>query len=103
MKLQKPFLACRHQQAGGRSDVTCELQFTGLCHPAPLMKNPVLALCVFDKVNQVIYVKLVNCVVYKLNLHEDESESELLSCVPLVSTPWTIQSMEFFRPEYWSG
>ena len=67
------------------------------------MKNPVLALCVFDKVNQVIYVKLVNCVVYKLNLHEDESESELLSCVPLVSTPWTIQSMEFFRPEYWSG
>ena len=26
-----------------------------------------------------------------------------LSCVRLFVTPWTIQSMEFFRPEYWSG
>ena len=28
-----------------------------------------------------------------------------LSCVPLSATPWTIQSisMEFSRPEYWSG
>ena len=26
-----------------------------------------------------------------------------LSCVRLFSTPFTIQSMEFSRPEYWSG
>ena len=30
-----------------------------------------------------------------------ESESE--SCVWLSVTPWTIQSMEFSRPGYWSG
>ena len=29
----------------------------------------------------------------------EESES----CVRLFATPWTIQSMEFSRPEYWSG
>ena len=27
---------------------------------------------------------------------------KLLSCVRLFATPWTIQSMEFSRPEYWS-
>ena len=26
-----------------------------------------------------------------------------LSCVWLFATPWTIQSVEFSRPEYWSG
>ena len=26
-----------------------------------------------------------------------------LSCVRLSGTPWTIQSMQFSRPEYWSG
>ena len=28
---------------------------------------------------------------------------KLLSRVRLFATPWTIQSMEFSRPEYWSG
>ena len=28
---------------------------------------------------------------------------KLLSHVQLFATPWTIQSMEFSRPEYWSG
>ena len=28
---------------------------------------------------------------------------KLLSYVQLFETPWTIQSMEFSRPEYWSG
>ena len=28
---------------------------------------------------------------------------KLLSCVWLFATPWTIQSMEFFRTEYWGG
>ena len=32
-----------------------------------------------------------------------ESESESLSVVQLFGTPWTIKSMEFSRPEYWSG
>ena len=32
----------------------------------------------------------------------DEVKSKSLSRVPLFATPWTIQSMEFSRPEYWS-
>ena len=32
-----------------------------------------------------------------------ESESERCSVVSDSATPWTIQSMEFSRPEYWSG
>ena len=28
---------------------------------------------------------------------------KLLSCIQLFVTPWTIQSMEFSRPEHWSG
>ena len=28
---------------------------------------------------------------------------KLLCCVRVFVTPWTIQSMEFSRPEYWSG
>ena len=31
----------------------------------------------------------------------EESESKLLSRVQLFATPWTMQSMEFSRPEYW--
>ena len=34
---------------------------------------------------------------------EVKSKWKLLSCVRLCVTPWTIQSMEFSRPEYWSG
>ena len=32
-----------------------------------------------------------------------EEKSELLSSLQLSATPWTIESMEFSRPEYWSG
>ena len=32
-----------------------------------------------------------------------ESESVVRSVIPLFATPWTIQSMEFSRLEYWSG
>ena len=32
-----------------------------------------------------------------------DSESESCSFVGLFVTPWTIQSMEFSRPEYWNG
>ena len=31
------------------------------------------------------------------------SEWNSLSCVPLFATSWTVQSMEFSRPGYWSG
>ena len=40
---------------------------------------------------------------YKVSLNTFTSESELLSHAQLFATPWTIQSMEFSRPEYWSG
>ena len=32
-----------------------------------------------------------------------ESEIESCSVVSNTKTPWSIQSMEFSRPEYWSG
>ena len=36
--------------------------------------------------------------------YADESESVLsLSHVQLFATPWTIPSLKFSRPEYWSG
>ena len=34
---------------------------------------------------------------------QSEMKWKLLSCVPLLETPWSIQSMEFYRAEYWSG
>ena len=33
----------------------------------------------------------------------DQAESAPPENVQLFVTPWTIQSMEFCRPEYWSG
>ena len=39
-----------------------------------------------------------------LNLpNESESHSVVSLCGSLFVTPWTVQSMEFSRPEYWSG
>ena len=32
-----------------------------------------------------------------------EMKWKSLSCVRLFATPWTIQALEFSRPEYWSG
>ena len=37
------------------------------------------------------------------NILGTEVKWKSLSCVWLFATPWTIQSMEFSRPEYWSG
>ena len=39
----------------------------------------------------------------KSALHELMAKWKSLSCVQLFATPWTIQSMEFSRPENWSG
>ena len=47
-----------------------------------------------------VYVYHVKSAYYVLNIL---SEWKLLSCVWLFVTPWTIQSMEFSRPQYWSG
>ena len=33
----------------------------------------------------------------------NEVKWKSLSCVRLFVTPWTIQSVEFSRPEYWNG
>ena len=41
--------------------------------------------------------------VFSLLMENLLSEWKLLSRVWLFATPWTIQSMEFSRPEYWSG
>ena len=38
-----------------------------------------------------------------LDLHSGKWKWKLLSCVQLFATPWTIQSMEFSRPEYGNG
>ena len=35
--------------------------------------------------------------------HSQWTEWKLLSCVWLFVTPWTLQFMEFSRPEYWTG
>ena len=40
------------------------------------------------------------CLCYDSGL-KVQSESE--SRIQLFATPWTIQSLEFSRPEYWSG
>ena len=36
-------------------------------------------------------------------VYTDISESERCLVMSNSATPWTIQSMEFSRPEYWSG
>ena len=45
---------------------------------------------------------LCRWILYQLN-HKGSPKSKLLSCVRFFAIPWTIQSMEFSRPEYWSG
>ena len=34
---------------------------------------------------------------------ESEREREVTQWCPTPATPWTIQSVEFSRPEYWTG
>ena len=43
-------------------------------------------------------------ILYQLSYQESHqfSSVQLLSCVQLFETRWTIQSMEFSKPEYWS-
>ena len=41
--------------------------------------------------------------VHRLQSMKVKWKWKLLSCVRLFATPWTIQSMEFSRPAYWSG
>ena len=47
------------------------------------------------------YVKAVYC--HPAYLTHMQSQTESLSHVSLFATPWTMQSMEFSRPEYWNG
>ena len=41
--------------------------------------------------------------IFIFNMKCCEVKWKLLSCVRFFATPWTIQSMEFSRPEYWTG
>ena len=52
----------------------------------------------------ILYLRLT-CVapVLQCSLTSTESESESHSVMSDSATPWTIQSMEFSRQEYWSG
>ena len=38
-----------------------------------------------------------------LYIENPKMKVKVTQCVQLFSTPWTIQSMEFSRPEYWNG
>ena len=54
------------------------------------------------------YRETLYCLSYQRSLKSiSESESQSLSCVQLFPTPYTVEfsrhSMEFSRPEYWSG
>ena len=46
------------------------------------------------------YGKIVD---FMTTVPESKQRRKLLHCVQLFSAPWTIQSVEFSRPEYWSG
>ena len=46
---------------------------------------------------------LNKCLQVLLVLQRSEVKWKLLSCIWLFTTLWTMQSMEFSRPEYWSG
>ena len=53
----------------------------------------------------VLYL-IVNPKLFSLHyshIHSADVKVKVLSCVRLFATPWTIQSMQFSRPEYWSG
>ena len=45
----------------------------------------------------------VFCIAGRFFTAEEKWKWKLFSRVQLFGTPWTIQSMEFSRPEYWSG
>ena len=50
------------------------------------------------------YGCLISCLPSStLDMKNSEWKWKLLSRVWLFANPWTIQSMEFSRPEYWSG
>ena len=51
--------------------------------------------------NSQVYFYQITCKL-QINFYFSESYT-LLSHVQLFATSWTIQSMEFSRPEYWSG
>ena len=61
--------------------------------------------CYFNKMRKLNAIKVGN--LHKNAQLGEQGRSEVklksLSRVQLFATPWTIQSMEFSRPEYWSG
>ena len=57
---------------------------------------PAAAKCMFFESTCSTLTKIDHMLALKVKWKE-------LSCVRLFATPWTIQSLEFSRPEYWSG
>ena len=57
----------------------------------------------FRKMSVKIFCPFLNWIGYFFHIVVYEVKWKLLSRVRLFTTPWTIQSVEFFRPEYWSG
>ena len=64
-----------------------------------VIKSSMLVACAFSSQDQLWYCDLQE---KHLVIQMYESEKSL-RCIRLFVTPWTIQSMEFSRPEYWSG
>ena len=48
-------------------------------------------------------ISVFSCPRCSNSFYDYPGKCKSLSCVRLFATPWTIQSMEFSRPEYWSG
>ena len=73
--------------------------------PENLLTNPDILECILWEWSGKIFLLLTsNPVTLKCKLWEwYEVKWKSLSHVPFFATPWTIQSMEFSRPEHWSG
>ena len=75
--------------------------------------KPMMQIMLKNLYHEIVYTCVCVCVcVVCVCVREREREREFislkekwksLSCVSLFVIPWTIQSMEFSRLEYWSG
>ena len=48
-------------------------------------------------------ISVFSCPRCSNSFYDYPGKCKSLSCVRLFATPWTVESMEFSRPEYWSG
>ena len=50
----------------------------------------------------ILQARTLEWVAISFSKHESEKKVKSLSRVQLLATPWTIHSMDFSRPDYWS-